>query len=142
MENFENERAIEDVPLEKFEPTLGMLFDGYEEMFEFYKAYSRQEGFPVKKLTSKKGSDETVKYATFACGRSGKADSRSTNMLKLKPVVKTGCEAKIGGCVNEKGKWILRTLNLQHDHGLSPEKARYFPCNCRISASEQTRCAL
>ena len=74
----------------KFEPTLGMLFNGYEEMFEFYKAYGRQEGFPVKKLTSKKGSDGTVKYGTFACGRSGKADSRSSNMLKLKPVVKTG----------------------------------------------------
>ncbi|XP_052289424.1 protein FAR-RED ELONGATED HYPOCOTYL 3-like [Citrus sinensis] len=51
MQNFENECVIEDVPLEKFEPTLGMLFDGYEEMFEFYKAYGRQEGFPVKKLT-------------------------------------------------------------------------------------------
>ncbi|KAH9770971.1 putative lysophospholipase BODYGUARD 4 [Citrus sinensis] len=139
MENFENERVIEDVPLEKFEPTIGMLFDGYEEMFEFYKAYGRQEGFPVKKLTSKKGSDETVKYATFACGRSGKADSRSSNMLKLKPVLKTGCEAKIGGCVNVEGKWILRTLNLQHNHGLSSDKARYFPCNRRISASVKKR---
>ena len=123
----------------KFEPTLGMLFNGYEEMFEFYKAYGRQEGFPVKKLTSKKGSDETVKYATFACGRSGKADSRSSNMLKLKPVVKTSCETKIGGCVNEEGKWILRTLNLQHNHGSSLDKARYFPCNRRISASVKKR---
>ncbi|XP_024039631.1 protein FAR1-RELATED SEQUENCE 5-like [Citrus clementina] len=135
MENFKTERVVKDVPLEKFEPTFGMLFDSYEEMFKFYKAYSRQEGFPVNKLTSKKGSDGTVKYATFACGGSGKADSRSSNILKLKPVVKIGCEAKIGGCVKEEGKWILRTLNLQHNHGLSSDKARYFPCNRRISAS-------
>ncbi|KAK9217480.1 hypothetical protein WN943_006107 [Citrus x changshan-huyou] len=106
-------------------------------MFEFYKAYGKQEGFPVKKLTSKKGSDETVKYATFAYGRNGKSDSRSTNMLKLKPVVKTGCEARIRGCVNEEGKWILRILNLQHNHGLSLDKARYFLCNRRISANKK-----
>ena len=112
MENFENEHAIKDVQLEKFEPTLSMLFDGYEKMFEFYKAYGRQEEFLVKKLTSKKWSDETVKYATSACGRSGKADNRSTNMLNLKPVVKTDCEARVGVCINEEEKWILRTLNL------------------------------
>ena len=61
----------------------------------------------MKKLTSKKGSDETVKYATFACGRSGESDNRSSNMLKLKPVVKTGCEARIRGCVNKEGKLIF-----------------------------------
>ena len=52
--NFENECAIEDVQPEKYESTLGMLFDSHEEMFEFYKAYGKQEEFPVKKLTSKK----------------------------------------------------------------------------------------
>ena len=53
--------------------------------------------------------------------------------------MKTGCEAKIGGCVNEEEKWILRTLNLQHNHGLSPHKARYFPCNRIIRASVKKR---
>ena len=67
--------------------------------------------------------------------RSGKSESKSANALKPKPNVKNGCDAKIGGCLNEDGKWVLRTLNLQHNHGLSPDKARYFPCNRRISAS-------
>ena len=53
-----------------------------------------------------------VKYATFACGRSGKSESKSANALKPKPNVKNGCDAKIGGCLNEDGKWVLRTLNL------------------------------
>ena len=60
-------------------------------------------------------------------------------MLKPKPIAKTGCDARIGGCVNEDGKWILRTLNLEHNHGLSPDKARYFPCNRNISASARKR---
>ena len=54
MENLENERAIEYVQLKKYESILGMLFDCNEEMFVFYKSYSKQEEFPVKVWTSKK----------------------------------------------------------------------------------------
>ncbi|KAK9180305.1 hypothetical protein WN943_029513 [Citrus x changshan-huyou] len=151
MEYLENEHAFEElqetrandvneiVEPNKCEPALGMLFDNHEEMFAFYKAYGKQEGFPVKVQSTKKGTDGIVKYATFACGRSGKSESKSANALKPKPNVKNGCDAKIGGCLNEDGKWVLRTLNLQHNHGLSPDKARYFPCNRRISASAKKR---
>lgn len=41
MENLENECAIEDVQLKKYEPTLEMLFDSNEETFVFYKSYSK-----------------------------------------------------------------------------------------------------
>ncbi|KAH9723117.1 protein FAR1-RELATED SEQUENCE [Citrus sinensis] len=116
-----------------------MLFDNHEEMFAFYKAYGKQEGFPVKVRSTKKGTDGIVKYATFACGHSGKSESKSANALKPKPNVKNSCDAKIGGCLNEDGKWVLQTLNFQHNHGLSPDKARYFPCNRRISASAKMR---
>ncbi|KAH9734196.1 protein FAR1-RELATED SEQUENCE [Citrus sinensis] len=151
MEYLENEHAFEElqetrandvdeiVEPNKCEPVLGMLFDNHEEMFAFYKAYGKQEGFPVKVRSTKKGTDGIVKYATFACGRSGKSESKSANALKSKPIVKNGCDAKIGGCLNEDGKWVLRTLNLQHNHGLSPDKARYFLCNRRISASAKKR---
>ncbi|XP_024046630.1 protein FAR1-RELATED SEQUENCE 4-like [Citrus clementina] len=106
-------------------------------MWQFYKAYDKQEGFHVKKLTSKKGSHGIIRYATFACGCSGKSESKSTDVLKPKPIAKIGCDVRIGGCVNEDGKWIIRTLNLEHNHGLSPDKARYFPCNRNISASSR-----
>ena len=94
MENLENEHAFEElqetrandvdeiVESNKCEPALGMLFDNYEEMFVFYKDYDKQEGFPVDVRSTKKGTDEIVKYATFACGRSGKSESKSTNALK------------------------------------------------------------
>ena len=110
-----------------------MLFDSHKEMFAFYKAYGKQEGFSVKARSIKKGTDGIVKYETFGCGRSSKSESKFA--LKPKPNVKNGCDAKIEGCLNEDGKWVLRILNLQHNHGLSPNKARYFLCNHRISAS-------
>ena len=89
-----------------------MLFDNNEEMWMLYKDHANQEGLLVNKLTSKRGSDENVKYATFACGRSNKSESKTINMLKPKLIVKIGCEARIKGCVNEDEKWIFRTLNL------------------------------
>ena len=55
--------------------------------------------------------------------------------MQPKPNVKHGCDLKIGGCLNENGKWVIRILNLQHNYGLSPDKARYFPCNHKVSAS-------
>ena len=119
MKYLENEHAFEElqetrandvneiVEPNKCEPALGMLFDNHEEMFAFYKAYGKQEGFPVKVRSTKKGTDGIVKYATFACGRSGKSESKSANALKPKPNVKNGCDAKIEGCLNEDGKWVL-----------------------------------
>ncbi|XP_052299701.1 protein FAR1-RELATED SEQUENCE 5-like [Citrus sinensis] len=75
----------------------------------------------------------------FACGCSGKSESKSIDVLEPKPIAKTSSDARIGGCVNEDGKWVLQTLNLQHNHGLSLDKVRYFPCNRNISASERKR---
>ena len=135
MDNLEHEDGVEDAQSEKYEPTLGMLFDSHEEMWQFYKAYGKQERFPVKKLNSKKWSDRIIRYATSACGRSGKSENKSTDVLKPKLIAKTGCDARMRGCVNEDGKLVLRTLNIQHNHGLSPGKIGYFPCNHNISAS-------
>ena len=56
-------------------------------------------------------------------------------MLKPKCIVKTSCDARIEGCVNGDEKWVLQTLNLQYNHELRKDKARYFPCNRNISAS-------
>lgn len=49
-------------------------------------------------------SDEIVKYAIFTRGPSGNSESRSTNGLKPKPILKNDCDAKIGGFLNEDGK--------------------------------------
>ncbi|XP_024041931.1 protein FAR1-RELATED SEQUENCE 5-like [Citrus clementina] len=131
MEYLENEHAFEELQETRV--------NDVNEIVEPNKSYGKQEGFPMKVRSTKKGTDGIVKYATFACGCSGKSESKSANALKPKPNVKNGCDAKIGGCLNEDGKWVLRTLNLQHNHGLSPDKARYFPCNCRISTSAKKR---
>lgn len=51
---------------------------------------------------STKQSDMIIKYATFTCDRNSKSESRSVNVLKLKPNVKNECDTKIRGCLNEE----------------------------------------
>ena len=65
--------VVEIVQSKKYELTLRMLFDNHEEIFVFYNAYGKQERILVKVQTTKKGTDEIVKYATFACSCSGKS---------------------------------------------------------------------
>lgn len=49
--------------------------------------------------------------------------------------MRIGCEAKFGGCLNEYRKWVIRNSAFEHNHGVSPAKAKYFPCNRHISSS-------
>lgn len=86
------------------EPEIGILFDSADEMFTYYKTYGKQKGFPVKRRTSKKGSDGILRYVTFACGRSGTSRSNPSNFLRLQTSAKSGCNAKVGGCLDEDGK--------------------------------------
>ena len=106
-----------------------MLFDSTDEMFTYYKAYGKQEGFPVKRRTCKKRSDGIIKYVTFVCGQNGSSESTSSNILKPQPIGKTSCHSRVGDRVNKEGKWELQTLDLEHNHGVSPSKTKYFRCN-------------
>ncbi|KAH9653775.1 protein FAR1-RELATED SEQUENCE [Citrus sinensis] len=77
-------------------------------MFEYYKTYGLQEGFPVMRRSCRKGDDGSLRYVTFTCGRNGKSKAKATNVLRLQPNQKIGCNAKIGGRldileINEEG---------------------------------------
>lgn len=90
VDEFEN---VEDVEKRVDEPEIGMLFDSAAEMFTYYKAYGKRKGFPVKRRTSKKGSDGILRYITFACGRSGTSRSNPSNFSRSQTNAKTGCNA-------------------------------------------------
>ena len=43
------------------------MFSSPDEIFEFYKVYGLQEGFPVMQKSCKKGDDGSMSYVTFTC---------------------------------------------------------------------------
>nr|XP_023921952.1 protein FAR-RED IMPAIRED RESPONSE 1-like [Quercus suber] len=118
---------------------LGMMFDSIVDVVIYYRRYAKEKGFVVAKRTSKKGDDGVVRYVTIACSYVGKPmirlncpgikRTRSTNPVKLKPQTKTNCEAQLRLVLCPIAKWILRSIILDHNHGLSPSKTRFYKCN-------------
>ena len=82
----------------------------------------------------RKRDDEGLRHVTFTCGRNSKSKAKSTNVLRLQPNQKIGCNAKIGGRLDfVNGKWVIENLILEHNHVVSPSKSRYYRCNRTIS---------
>ncbi|CAK9147761.1 unnamed protein product [Ilex paraguariensis] len=67
------------------EPKVGMMFESYKQLLEYYTGYGKRLGFPVKIRLSTKGDDGELKYVTIAYSRSGKSKSTSKNPLKPHP---------------------------------------------------------
>ncbi|XP_022861746.1 uncharacterized protein LOC111382106 [Olea europaea var. sylvestris] len=80
------------------EPTVGMKFKDENEVFEFYKHYAYQIGFPVRKRNSKKGDDRVVRYVTLTCNREGRRTSGTTTVLKPQATMQTGCKVRLIAC--------------------------------------------
>lgn len=128
LDETETETAINAI--EKVEdPKVGMLFDSVNELVGFYKMYGQEKGFGVSIRTSKKGSDGKLRYVTIACSHMGKHRIRSSNPLKLRPQSKTDCKAKLSVVLCPDGKWMVNSMILDHNHGLNPDKVRFYRCH-------------
>nr|POE52255.1 hypothetical protein CFP56_56349 [Quercus suber] len=104
--------------------------------------------------STKKGDDGVVRYVTIACSYAGKPRirlncpgikrTRSTNPIKLKPQTKIDCKAQLKLVLCSNGKWILRSMVLDHNHGLSPtgvhENLSFLEKDCR-NHMEKVKCS-
>ncbi|KAH9746193.1 protein FAR1-RELATED SEQUENCE [Citrus sinensis] len=132
IEEFEE---IEEDNLLDDEPMIGMSFDSEIEMYNYYREYGKRKGFPVMRRSSSKGIDGMIRHVSYVCGRSGATRSKSSNPLRPQPNAKIGCNAKLGGGLEEDGKWRIRVLNIEHNHTLlTPTKSKFFRCNRSLSS--------
>lgn len=121
------------------DPKVGMLFDSINELLEYYKMYGQEKGFGVSIRTSKKGSDGKLRYVTISCSHMGKSRIRSSNPLRLRPQSKTDCKAKLSVCLCPDGKWMVNSMILDHNHGLNPDKVRFYRCQRTSQPSVKRR---
>ncbi|XP_042460880.1 protein FAR-RED IMPAIRED RESPONSE 1-like [Zingiber officinale] len=110
-------------------PQVGMCFSAEEEVRDFYKSYAQILGFGIAKLGSKKGDDGPLKYFSFGCSKNGKTAPRVKNSFYPRPCSKTDCKAKINITVQNDGSCVITSIQLEHNHALSPRKSRHFRCN-------------
>ncbi|XP_022855493.1 protein FAR1-RELATED SEQUENCE 5-like [Olea europaea var. sylvestris] len=115
-------------------PQVGMKFKDENEVYEFYKRYAYEVGFPVRRRNSKKDDDGVLQYVTLTCSREGQRSGCTSSSLKPQPTIQTGCKARISAAFDYQGFWVIRTVHLDHNHKTSPSKSRLFRCNRDISA--------
>ncbi|XP_028085062.1 protein FAR-RED IMPAIRED RESPONSE 1-like [Camellia sinensis] len=130
----EKAKSVED-------PKVGMLFDSIDDLVQFYQRYAKEKGFGMCIRSSKKVGGE-VRYVIVACTHSGKPKIKSSKLHQLHPQSKTDCKAKICANLLGDGKWILRSMVLDHNHGVSPGKARFYRCHRVLNSAVKRRLEL
>lgn len=115
------------------EPKVGMVFESYDDVFRFYKEYGQRKGFGVviKRSWFRKGK---CRRADLSCWKSGCGSANQQSSL-IKPTTKTNCPAMITVRNWKDDLLFVTDVVLEHNHLLSPSKARYFRCNRKSSAS-------
>ncbi|CAH9129049.1 unnamed protein product, partial [Cuscuta epithymum] len=110
-------------------PDVGMQFDSKEAVYDFYKAYGKRLGFPVRtRSTTKHKNGVDMVGVLLECSHAGSRSTRSKNQLKPQPSMQMGCGAKIRARTNYEGLWEISKICLEHNHPMSPTKARLFRC--------------
>ncbi|KAA8517268.1 hypothetical protein F0562_017561 [Nyssa sinensis] len=128
-EQKENEMEIVNLEDKVEAPKIGMTFGNYDELYDYYIIYAKKLGFAVCRRSLTKGNDGELKYITLVCSRSGYSQHTSKNIFKPYPIPKMNCQAKIRAISFDDGSWQVNSLSLDHNHRLSPGKARFYRCN-------------
>nr|XP_023873634.1 protein FAR1-RELATED SEQUENCE 4-like [Quercus suber] len=128
-DNVENEKEETRKVEDKVEDAcVGMLFGSIDDIMEYFTRYGNKKGFAVVKRTSRKGNDGEVESLTVTCNRAEMQQIKASNSLKAQPQSKTGCKAHFN-MIRCLDGWILKSMELDHNHGLSPSKTRFYKCN-------------
>ncbi|GLT69411.1 hypothetical protein SLA2020_415660 [Shorea laevis] len=120
------------------EPKQGMTFSSLDEVNFYYKSYAKQEGFGVVQKKNKKNKNGDVDYVNLGCARQGSRKSNSSNSFS-KPIqtIRTGCKASLNAKLVDT-KWSVTSVCIDHNHALSPSKARHFRCHKKLDSSDKT----
>uniref|UniRef100_A0A453IWL2 Protein FAR1-RELATED SEQUENCE n=1 Tax=Aegilops tauschii subsp. strangulata TaxID=200361 RepID=A0A453IWL2_AEGTS len=128
-------------PTVMLEPKKGMMFSSEDDAVRFYKAYARKKGFGVIRRTTRHGEDKMLTYFTLACNRQGKAQYSAKNSFKPNPSTRMQCPAKSN--FSRRGEnFCITTVTLEHNHPISPSKARFLRCHKKVDLHSKRRLEL
>ncbi|KAG6511007.1 hypothetical protein ZIOFF_029056 [Zingiber officinale] len=123
-------------------PKIGIIFSSEEEVHTFYNSYATNAGFGISKLGGRNGDDGKQKYFSIGCAKNHKKVSQAKNVLHPQPSSKTNCKAKINVAVRNDGNFVITSVDLEHNHLLSPGKSRHFRCNKVLDSSTKRKLEL
>ncbi|KAL2924178.1 Protein FAR1-RELATED SEQUENCE 8 [Bienertia sinuspersici] len=111
-------------------PEVGMTFDSFEAVDEFYSAFGKAMGFGVNLGGHKKDAITNEKrYQYWHCECEGeRIGSPGGTSRRRKKSKKCGCGAGMAAFLNKDGLWQIHKVELTHtNHAPSPSKSRYVP---------------
>ncbi|KAI8536262.1 hypothetical protein RHMOL_Rhmol10G0243100 [Rhododendron molle] len=110
------------------EPKVGTLFNSEDEAKECYSTYAKSRGFGVVIKFSKKHDNGVKTHISYGCHRSGNPRTTALNPVKAHSTAKIECKAGMNISLQVDGKWMLNSIELNHNHEMDPEKVKYLKC--------------
>ncbi|XP_021886975.1 protein FAR1-RELATED SEQUENCE 6-like [Carica papaya] len=107
------------------QPAVGLEFDSFDEAYDFYNSYAKEQGFGIRVSNSWFRSKRKERYrAKLSCSSAGfKKKSEANNP---RPETRTGCPAMIIIRLVDSKRWRIVEVELEHNHTVSPQIKRFY----------------
>lgn len=110
--------GLEDYPT----PVVGMEFDSYEDVYNYYNCYAKELGFAIRVKSSwTKRNSKEKRGAVLCCNCEGFKSVKEANTRRKE--TRTGCQAMIRLRLVETNRWRVDEVKLKHNHSFDPERA-------------------
>ncbi|KAJ9702601.1 hypothetical protein PVL29_004375 [Vitis rotundifolia] len=114
-------RSKKEPPL----PTVGLEFDSFDEAYDFYNLYAKEQGFGIRVSNSWFRSKRKERYrAKLSCSSAGFKKKSEANHPR--PETRTGCPAMIVIRLVDSKRWRIVEVELEHNHTVSPQIKRFY----------------
>lgn len=106
-------------------PTVGLEFGSFDDVYNFYNIYAKEQGFGIRVSNSWFRSKRKERYrAKLSCSSAGfKKKSEANNP---RPETRTGCPAMIVIKLVDSKRWRIEEVELQHNHQVSPQSNQFY----------------
>ena len=106
-------------------PTVGLEFDSFDEAYDFYNLYGKEQGFGIRVSNSWFRSKRKERYrAKLSCSSAGFKKKSEANHPR--PETRTGCPAMIVIRLVDSKRWRIVEVELEHNHPVSPLIKRFY----------------
>lgn len=123
---------------EEFTPQIGQVFDKLEDGVNFYNVYALASGFDVRRSTTKKYRDGSLKYKLLVCNREGHTEQRTVakvndnsetssddTIKRSNKIRRIGCKARLRLSM-KGGVFVVDIFHEVHNHVLVSIRHREF----------------
>ncbi|XP_052209831.1 protein FAR1-RELATED SEQUENCE 6-like [Diospyros lotus] len=117
-------------------PTVGLEFESFDEAYDFYNVYAKEQGFGIRVSNSWFRSKRKERYrAKLSCSSAGFKKKSTANHPR--PETRTGCPAMVVIKLVESKRWRIVEVELGHNHPVCPDTKRFYKSHKKMMLAAQ-----